>query len=300
MKYFLEKNLLPIAMVLGIVFHRQLSFFSGLTPYLIATMLFITYCRVSWQDIRLTKFHYLLLAIQYIGSILIYCVLLPFNETVAQGVMICVLTATATSAPVVSGLLGGNVSFTAAYSIISNISVAFISPVFLTLIGHNSAEISYIDAFGTVFQRVMPVLLLPSVISILLAKIFPRVHARIKSGQIASFYLWAMALTIVISNVTRFVVTQSDGNYGTEIVLGFLVLLLCLSQFIVGRKIGRKFGETVAGGQSLGQKNTVLAIWLSQTYLNPLSSLGPGLYVLWQNLVNSYQIWKHKQSTTQK
>ena len=34
----------------------------------------------------------------------------------------------------------------------------------------------------------------------------------------------------------------------------------------------------------LGQKNTVLAIWMAYTYLNPLSSVGPGSYVLWQNI----------------
>ena len=61
-------------------------------------------------------------------------------------------------------------------------------------------------------------------------------------------------------------------------------------------KIGNKYNQKISGGQSLGQKNTVLAIWLSQTYLNPLSSLGPGLYVLWQNLVNSYQIWIHNKN----
>jgi BASS family bile acid:Na+ symporter len=38
----------------------------------------------------------------------------------------------------------------------------------------------------------------------------------------------------------------------------------------------------------------VLAIWMAFTYLNPLSSLGPGSYVVWQNLVNSYQLWKKR------
>ena len=47
-------------------------------------------------------------------------------------------------------------------------------------------------------------------------------------------------------------------------------------------------------GQALGQKNTVLAIWMAYTYLNPLSSVGPGSYVLWQNLINSWQLWKKR------
>jgi BASS family bile acid:Na+ symporter len=53
---------------------------------------------------------------------------------------------------------------------------------------------------------------------------------------------------------------------------------------------------TIAGGQGMGQKNTILAIWLTQTYLNPIASLGPGMYVIWQNVVNSWQIWKKKRT----
>jgi len=46
----------------------------------------------------------------------------------------------------------------------------------------------------------------------------------------------------------------------------------------------------------LGQKNTVLAIWMAVTYLNPLSSVGPGSYVVWQNIINSWQLWKKRKN----
>ena len=62
-------------------------------------------------------------------------------------------------------------------------------------------------------------------------------------------------------------------------------------QFITGRRIGRRFRDKVAGAQGLGQKNTILAIWMAQTYLNPISSVAPAFYVVWQNIVNSYQLW---------
>src|SRR5690606_16677648 len=84
MRKYLEKYLLPVAMVLGIAFHKQLALLSPVIPYLLALMLFITYSRVSWRDIRLTRFHYILLAIQYLGSALIYLALRPFNEILAQ------------------------------------------------------------------------------------------------------------------------------------------------------------------------------------------------------------------------
>lgn len=293
MQKFLEKYLLPIAMIVGVTLHKQLSILSPILPFLIALMLFISYCRVGISDIRLTKFHYILLAIQYMGSALIYLLLRPFNEILAQAAMICVLTSTATSAPVVAGLLGGSISVTAAYSIISNLSIALIGPVFISFIVQTESNISLISSFWYIFISVIPILILPFIIALTVQKVAPVVHKKIQSAQIISFYIWAAALTIVIGNITQYIKLQDDGNYTLEAIIAAISLLICLLQFYFGRKIGTRYGRTVAGGQGLGQKNTVLAIWLTQTYLNPLATLGPGAYVLWQNLVNSWQIWKH-------
>lgn len=74
--------------------------------------------------------------------------------------------------------------------------------------------------------------------------------------------------------------------------LAFAALVICLVQFKVGRSLGRRYGDAPAGGQSLGQKNTVLAVWMAQSFLDPISSIAPTAYIVWQNFVNSYQIWK--------
>jgi len=294
MQKYLEKYLLPVAMALGIVFHKPLSLLSPAIPWMLALMLFITYSRVRWSDIRLSRFHYILLAIQYGGSALIYLMLRPFSEVLAQAAMICVLTATATSAPVVAGMLGGSIPVTAAYSIVSNLSVAFIAPLFLSLVGESSDTVSFVSTFWHILVSVMPILVAPFLLALFIRKTAPTLHQKISAAQIVSFYLWAASLTVVIGNVTRYVRLQDDGNYSLEVLIATVSLLICLAQFYFGRKIGRRFGRTIAGGQGLGQKNTILAIWLTQTYLNPLASLGPGMYVLWQNLVNSWQIWKKK------
>jgi len=256
-------------------------------------MLFISYCRISLNDIKLTKFHYILLAIQYFGSALIYIALRPINEILAQAIMICVLTSTATSAPVVAGLLGGSISVTAAYSIISNLSVALIGPLFLSIVGGTSENFNLLSSFWHIFLSVIPILIVPFLFALLLQKSAPVIHKKIQDAQIVSFYIWAAALTIVIGNVTQYVSLQNDGNYTLEIIIAAASMIICVLQFYFGRLIGRKFGRTIAGGQGLGQKNTVLAIWLTQTYLNPLATLGPGTYVIWQNLVNSWQIWRN-------
>jgi BASS family bile acid:Na+ symporter len=296
MQRYIEKYLLPIAMVVGISFHSSISILAPATPYLLAVMLFFTYARISWRDIRMTQFHYILLAIQYIGSALVYAIVRPFNEILAQAAMICILAPTATSAPVVSGILGGSVSATAAYSIMSNLSVAFIAPVYLSIIGHTGQSVPFLTAFGYIFLKVMPTLILPFLLALALERISPAVHKKIRSAQIVSFYVWAVALTIVIANVTNFVITEFDGNFRLEILIAIVAAIICLLQFFLGRKIGNRHHMKIAGGQGMGQKNTILAIWLTQTYLNPIASLGPGMYVIWQNVVNSWQIWKKKRA----
>jgi BASS family bile acid:Na+ symporter len=57
--------------------------------------------------------------------------------------------------------------------------------------------------------------------------------------------------------------------------------------------MGRFEGDVVASTQSVGQKNTIFAIWLSLNFLDPVASIAPTAYIVWQNLINSYQIWKY-------
>ena len=285
--------MLPIAMVVGVVFYKQLAIFAPLIPYFLFVMLFITYSRVLLRDIRLTKFHYILLSIQYAGSILVYLLFFKFNTTLAQAAMICVLAPTAASAPVITGILGGNISTIAAFSFISNLSIGLLSPLFLAAIGDSSVEsIAFIPSVLLIFKKVIPVLVVPFVLAIVLEKINPKLHNIVRSSQILSFYLWAIALTIVIGRVTMFISIQDSSSYLLEIIIASTTLVICLMQFWFGRRIGCKFNRKVSGGQALGQKNTILAIWLTQTYLNPVASIGPGAYVIWQNLVNSYQLWR--------
>lgn len=291
MQKLIEKYLLPLAMVIGILFHKYIAILSPITPILLAIMLFFTYSRISLKDIKFNKLHIWLLLVQYIGGALAYFALRAINETLAQAAMICILAPTATSAPVVVGILGGNIASATAFTLISNLLLAFIAPLFLSLIGKPTVEVSFITSALFIFKKVVPILVLPFIIALIVQGISPRLHNKVRSMPLVSFYIWAVALTIVLGNITNFIMIKEDSGHTIEILIGVTSLIICLLQFGAGRAIGRKFGQTITGGQGMGQKNTILAIWLTQTYLNPIASLGPGLYVAWQNIVNSYQIW---------
>ena len=97
-----------------------------------------------------------------------------------------------------------------------------------------------------------------------------------------------------MGKTTWFIIQSGTEHIVTELVLAAVALVICLMQFGVGHWLGKRYGDKAAGGQALGQKNTVMAIWLAQAFLNPLSCVAPTAYIVWQNIVNSYQIYKHR------
>ena len=291
MKQQLQTLVLPIALTIGFLFSDLFAGWGGVTPYLIFIMLFITFCGIAPSQMRFSKLYLWLLLIQVGGSLAVYGCLLPFGHTVAQGIMICVLAPTATSAVVIAGMLGANITTMATYTLLSNIAVAGAAPVIFSYVGQLS-DIPFWESFIMILSKVGPLLVLPFVAALLIKKLAPGAAGLIKRVGGLSFYLWSLALMIVTGQTVEFIAAEQPENYSTEILIAGISLILCVLQFLAGRRIGKRYGDTVAGGQSLGQKNTVLAIWMSQVYLDPVSSIGPASYVLWQNLVNSFQIWR--------
>lgn len=287
--------MMPLAMVIGGIFYPYFTALTFLTPYLIFLMLFFAYGKLQLKEIRFTKMHIILVLIQLFGSIALLLLLQNFNLTLAQGVMICMLAPTATAAPVITGMLKGNVASLTAYSLISNMTVAVVAPVIFSFTGVNQ-DLPFMESLFIILKPTFLLLLLPLITVLLLRRILPGLMKAVSSHSGISFYLWIIALMIVTGRTVGFVIEESGDNYTTEILLAAGSLIVCVFQFFMGRKIGRKFDDTVAGGQGLGQKNTILAIWMAQTYLDPIASIGPGAYVLWQNLINSYQVWRKRKN----
>lgn len=285
--------MMPVAMILGGIFHTFFSRFGFLTPYFIFFMLLLTYCNLSLKKIRFSRMHLWLILIQLFGSLAIYFIIRPFNVLIAQGAFICVFAPTATSAPVIARMLKGNVESLIAYSLLCNIVVAIAAPIVFSFIG-SYQEIPFLDSFLLIGKQVGFLLLVPFVLAIIIRKLIPAVKSKASVFSTISFFLWSLALTIVTAKIIDFILLQDTDNYRVEIIIGLCSLVICVCQFWLGRKIGRQYDNTIAGGQGLGQKNTVLAIWMAQTYLNPISSIGPGAYVLWQNIINSYQVWRKR------
>lgn len=287
----LKSYMMPVAMITGILLHSYVGQLSFLMEYLLFIMLLFTYSKISLSHIRFTAMHFWLITIQIAGSLLAYLLLKPFNAVIAQAVLISILAPTATAAPVIAGMLKGNVASLTAYSLLSNLTVAVVAPLYFSYAG--DSDLPFLVSVVEIGKKVVFLLVVPFFVAILINKFLPKAGKRIQSLSGLSFYIWIFALTIVTGKTVQFIIEQGNSKLYLVVWISALSLLICVVQFVAGRRIGRRYDDTVAGGQGLGQKNTVLAIWMALTYLNPLASIGPGAYVLWQNSVNSFQIWRH-------
>lgn len=292
--------MLPIAIVGGIAFYKWMDAVTWLSPYLIFVMLTITYCRLNIRELKLGKLHFYLLTAQMVMAALTYFLLCGWDHTVASGVFICVFVPTATAAPVITAMLGGSLSRLASYSLLSNLAVALIGPAVLAAIGDHP-EMTFWKSLWYICSLVVPLLIFPIITAFVMRAVCPRFHDAVANHQSISFYLWAISLFIVVGSSVSFIINHYEPSHLWQMgALAAGALVVCLIQFAVGRRIGGAFGDKVSGGQGLGQKNTVLAVWLAIAYLNPVASVAPAAYVAWQNILNSLQLMHHKRTANPK
>jgi BASS family bile acid:Na+ symporter len=182
-------------------------------------------------------------------------------------------------------MLGAKVSPMVSYSLICNIVTAIVIPPILHAFGNGTCT------FVEIISRVAPTLIAPFVVAQALRYTLPKVAQWFADRSSYSFYLWLFSLVLVMGRTTAFII-DTPADISVEVELALVALVLCLAQFRLGRYIGERSGDRVAGAQSVGQKNTILAIWLTLNFLNPIASIAPTAYIVWQNFVNSYQIYR--------
>ena len=272
-------------------------FFDTILPLFMSLILFTTFLRVDFHKMRPAVWHLWVTIFQLLFVVLIVGLIIGFDMKgkdliLMEGILTCVICPGASAAPVVTGKLGGNLETMTTYVFLSNIVTVVVVPVVFPLIDNN-VDIDFWTAFGMIMYKVFLVLVLPLIAAYLVKHYLPRVQQRLVAIQDLSFYMWGISLTIVTGCTVKNII-----NSGAPVVflvtIAVVSLLICLAQFAVGRYIGHFFGTVIESGQGLGQKNTAFAVWIAYTYLSPLSVAGPGCYILWQNAINSLEIWHHR------
>ena len=284
---------LPVAIVLGLLLHRWCAMFSFLVPYLIFTILLLTFSAVDIKKLRMSWLDVWLMVFQTTVSLGSYVVLklAGAGDVVAEGVLMGVICPVASSVAVISCMLGANRETVTAYTIISNLMVAVVAPIYFSFIG-NQQDMPFLESFWMILKRVGTVLGIPFFIALAMEVWCPKGSALLSRHKGKSFYLWAIALLFTLGQTIDFIYIHGEGKWGSIVWLGVSALICCVVQFSFGRWLGSRYGDKIGGGQLLGQKNSAMGIWMANYYLTPLSSVFLAFYSVFQNLWNSWQMWR--------
>lgn len=271
--------------------------FAAILPAFMFLVLFVTFCKVDFRKLRPVAWHFWTGLFQLIFIAALMGLMLGFSMAgdslvLMEAILMCVICPCATAAAVVTQKLGGSLEQMTTYTFLSNFLTALLVPVCFPMI-EKGADITFMAAFLKILHEVFIVLIVPMLLAYVVKHHMHRLHAWVISINDLSYYLWGCSLMIVTGTTVKNIV-NAESTVALLLAIALLGLVMCVVQFAVGRYIGHFFNHAQESGQALGQKNTAFAIWLSSTYLNPLSSVGPGCYILWQNIINSIEIWQHR------
>ena len=283
----------PIAIILGVLCYRILDHLSFLIPELLFSMIFVTYCSLSLREVRFHRMHFILISIQIILGLSTYFIITPFSSLTAEAMLICILAPTAISATVVAAMIGGNIAILTLYTLLGNLATASLLPLLLPSLGI-SVDLPYLQSFLFILKQLFLMLIAPLIGAIILSRFFPGVYTAIRKRQIISFYIWFISFAVVIARSVNFFLAYGEDKLPEVLSIAAGSLVACIFQYWLGRVIGNRYGERITGGQALGHKNTVLAIWIAQSHLQPLASIAPTAYILWQATFNGYQVWRYQ------
>lgn len=262
-------------------------------PVVIFVMLYVTFCKIQTDDLRPRAWHFWLQGIRTALSALLVGVIALTDDAetkvILEGVFICVICPTAAAAPVITEKLGGSIASLTVYTIIANVVTSLIIPFFFPMV-EKGADITFATSFVMILRRVVTVLLLPLCLALLTRRWLPRVADAVKRQKNLAFYLWGFNLSVMMGLTLHNIVASAVSG----LTMALLLVLPCgvtLLLFSIGKGVGRHYGDSISAGQALGQKNTMVGLWLTVTFLNPTAAVAPCAYVIWQNLVNAWQLW---------
>lgn len=310
---FIKDWTLPVSMGTGCFLYLLFAFtpqlegaanffdpiFDAILPMFMFLILFVTFCKVDFQKLRPVVWHFWVSVFQLLFIGLLMGMILGFSMKdnsliLMEAILMCVIAPCAAAAAVVTQKLGGSLEQMTTYTFISNFITAMMVPVCFPLI-EKGTDMTFWAAFYKILYEVAIVLLVPMLLAYIVKHHAHHLHKKVISVKDLSYYLWGCSLMIVTGTTVKNIV-HSNATIALLMAIAILGLVMCIVQFAVGRFIGHYFNHTQEAGQALGQKNTAFAIWMAYTYLNPLSSVGPGCYILWQNIVNSVEIWQHRRT----
>lgn len=268
-----DSHVLWLSMLIGALGYKWFLPLKPILPWLIFFMLFFTFCKVDPKDLRLHKWHWMVLALQIFFSLTTYYLLMYFtgDAVLAQGLLMCFIMPTATAAPIIAGKLGGSIQNLTTFTLLSNFATAIIVPTLFPII-YPASDMTFWPAFLLILSRVAPLLLGPFFAAWFLRIAFNKYYRNhdnptaSKASDLTAqrsysvsdptaeggqkefvlpqrwaqtpFYLWVASIIVLSAVVTSDVISNFQSQIVNMIILIGLSFLACLLQFGLGKLIG--------------------------------------------------------------
>lgn len=286
---------LVIAMVLGgavpALWRTSGTFFNDygndIVPPMIMLMLLFSFIDVrftrestGWSHLRIPA------AMVAIGCAAYFLVLkITGNQDFAVMAFLIGLTPTANAAPVITGLLGRREDYVTVSVVLTNLFTAFaIAPITALVLG----SVIEIDTAALAWKTILLVGA-PFALAMILRRFAVPAAKFIHRWKFLSFYLWMVMLFTVCAQSSTYICAQPDIRPTLLAEVFGLAAAMCAINFLSGFWLGEsRFRRECS--QSLGQKNTMLMLWIGLAFFNPIVALGPTFYVVCHNLWNSWQL----------
>ncbi len=257
-------------------------------------LLFFSFLDIKVNKEIITRKHLIILLTIILISITSFLIFNSFNKTLGTTSFITAIAPTAIAAPVIISLRKGKVEFVF-FSLLNNIVITLLIPFLLPLLIKTNSNIST----GNIFFPVLVTLLVPFFFARATKLIFPKLWKKLVEWKEISYYLLILNVYIATSDATNYIRNEFTGKNEIIIYIALISAILCLLFFSLGYLIGGKEYRAEVG-QSLGQKNNAFTIWISLTFLEPITVLGPVFYVLYQNIYISWILYKHNKHDSDK
>ncbi|MTB49882.1 hypothetical protein [Lewinella sp. W8] len=201
------------------------------------------------------------------------------------------LAPTAIISPVIAGIMRRDAGYLVGSILITHGAMAVVLPFLIPLVLGQQPPLSELVSL---FFSILITIGVPLAAAQLVRSFSAPLHAFLTGISPWFFSLFVTNVFIASAKLSHFLRYESSTDWSVVWLAAGAVGLLCLLNFTVGAYLLPP-GQRVEGSLALGRKNTMLAIWIALAFLGPLATLGPMLYILWQNAVMAAQVsWLDK------
>ncbi len=290
----MKSILLFIAIAIGLLC-PQLAVFSDYIRITVMIMLVQGFLVVKLnKDMFSKEVLYVLLA-NLIIPIPVFLLVRFIGDRQAEAAFLIAAAPAAVASPIVIEFIKKRTDFVALAIVATNIATVVTLPIAIPLISE-PRDVGETESEYAIILSVITTILIPLAIAMGIRIVGGKLLRSAVWTKKFTVYIWLSAIILACAKARNFV-QENEVPHDMFISMFIISGILCFINFGLGYILGgKKFARE--SSQSLGQKNTMFAVWVGLTFLNPISVIAPVAYIIFQNIYNASQIfvfeWQEK------